>query len=148
MDWLNVKSVEELKKLGSFKDVCYAVKQECKGMINIKGKSWSDMYKSIEGFKELIEKMNIKEDKKQNESLYFNSLEAEYIFYLVELKEKERLSKLKATKKCYTNKKYARTWRNKIANIINPDKCSHVKAVKALAQLNKLYDEMVSDEKK
>lgn len=145
MDWLNVRSVEQLKKLGNFKEVCYVVKQECKGIININSKSWETMYKSIEEFKELVGGMKITEDKKENESIYFNSVEAEYIFYLVELDKKEKLAKLKATKKCYTNKKYAKTWRNKIANIIDPEKCDHVKAVKALAQLNKLYDEMVSD---
>lgn len=141
MEWLKVKSIEELKTLGKFKDVCHEVKQDCKGMINIKARSWEDMYKSIEEFKELVSVMDINTDKNRN--LYFNSLEAEYIFYLVELDGDERADKLNITKRCYTNKKIAKTWRDKIANIIQADKSSHDKSMEALAQLNKLYNDMV-----
>jgi hypothetical protein len=60
VDWMNVSSIEELKKLGKFKEVREKIKQDINAdkMIKISGRSWKDLYQSIEKFKEIIVSYN------------------------------------------------------------------------------------------
>ncbi len=50
---MNVSSTEELKKLGKFKEVREKIKQDIDAdkMIKISGRSWNDLYQSIQKFK-------------------------------------------------------------------------------------------------
>ena len=59
MDWMNVSSTEELKKLGKFKEVREKIKQDIDAdkMIKISGRSWNDLYQSIQKFKGIISKL-------------------------------------------------------------------------------------------
>ena len=82
-----------------------------------------------------------------NANGYFISKASEYIFYLVELDGKERMEKLKVTRKHYSNKKVAKEWRDNIAKEIHPDVCKIKDAEKAIAKLNQLYAGMISNEK-
>ena len=82
-----------------------------------------------------------------NDNKYFISKASEYIFYLVELDGKERMEKLKVTRKHYSNKKVAKEWRDNIAKEIHPDVCKIKDAEKAIAKLNQLYSGMISNEK-
>lgn len=140
-------------------------------MITIRSNSWVGIFDKIKAFREVIldleykgsntkeiaevepvksddiikvNKVNINKGKAIDN--YFSSLENEYIFYLLELDGKTRADKLKITKKCYTNKRSAKAWRDKIAKIIHPDKCVNFKANEALIKLNELYKEMIGYE--
>ena len=114
--------------------------------------SWKNLYNSIIELKQLIHEFEgeINEgniNNNYNDNKYFISKASEYIFYLVELDGKERMEKLKVTRKHYSNKKVAKEWRDNIAKEIHPDVCKIKDAEKAIAKLNQLYSGMISNEK-
>lgn len=156
MEWFNVESVDELKKLGKFREIGAKIKKDCNGIVNIKLGSWKNLYNSIlslrqlvldlQGYKVIV-KDNIEVNRGQATNVYFNSLASEYIFYLLELDGKDRLDKLNINRKYYSNKKLAKGWRDKIAWEIHPDRCNIDGADRALAKLNQLYEGMISNGK-
>ena len=152
MEWFNVKSLDELKKLGKLKDVGAKVKSDCNGIVNIKLGSWKNLYNSIVNLRNFLDQLGVCTNNeiatpKPSTNGYFNSLASEYIFYLVELDGKDRLNKLKVNRKFYSNKKLAKSWRDKIAKEIHPDKCNIPQAKEAIAKLNQLYEGMIDNGK-
>ena len=156
MEWFNVESVDELKKLGKLRDIGPKIKQDCNGIVNIKLGSWKNLYNSILNLRQLLlelqgEKVigneNVEVNNGQATNVYFTSLAAEYIFYLLELDGKDRLNKLNVNRKYYSNKRLAKVWRDKIAWEIHPDRCKINGADRALAKLNQLYESMISNGK-
>ena len=156
MEWFNVKSLEDLKKLGKFREVGAKVKSDCNGIVNIKLGSWKNLYNSIVNLRDLFNTLqgeNISSlnntDTTYNESdeVYFTSKSAEYIFYLLELDGKDRLDKLQINRKFYSNKKLAKSWRDKIAKEIHPDICKLPGSKEAIAKLNQLYEGMIDNAK-
>lgn len=158
MNWLAVKSVEELKSLGKFKIVKDEIEKAAGGAVNAKVKGWNKLYLNILDFQQLLSRLGLVQIEKSNEtginskssnsesSTYFNSKAAEYIFYLLELDGDARLKKLKITKTHYSNKQMAKIWRNEIIKVIHSDKCDHPKADAATSKLTELYKGMVGDE--
>ena len=160
---MNASSIEELKKLGKFKEVREKIKQDIDAdkMIKISGRGWKELYQSIQKFKETISKLQGQDSSvvnhpkemiplnKQwttNTKDYFTTQDCEYIFYLVELDGKLRMDKLGITPTLFANKKAAKQWRDKISKAIHPDYCRHEKANEAMAQLNALYHQMTGGE--
>ena len=154
MEWFNVESLDELKKLGKFREVGAKVKTDCNGIVNIKLGSWKNLYNSILNLHELLDQLQISKAvpttpvfSQEAYNNYFVSPAAEYIFYLVELDGKDRLDKLNVTRKLYSNKKLAKSWRDKSAKEIHPDKCSIPNSKEAIAKLNQLYEGMIDNGK-
>ena len=170
MEWLNVNSVEDLKKFGKMNNVKLIAKKDIESlfkdkkskeknivnMISINSGSWVGLYQKIVALREVISYLDdnvitknfediIKEQNHSEEKalVYFNSKEAEYIFYLLELDGKQRADKLNITMKCYSNKNEAKAWRDSIAKVIHPDKCKNKRASEAICKLNQLYEDMI-----
>lgn len=172
MNWIRSKSVDELKKLGKFRDVKQMVKDSCEGLIEIKARGWNDLYKKINKIydffnsieisnanvegetKEDIVKENVIKDNidnkeilvEPNDSRLFTSEASEYIFYLLELDGEARLKKLKVTKTHYSNKEKAKKWKNDIAKVIHYDKCHHPLSDEATSMLMDIYRGMIGNE--
>lgn len=168
MNWLYVKSIEELKAFGKMKDVKKLVKkdlaeffkkqksadQNITEMIKITSGSWVGLYNKICALREfmntikvdnsLIEK-DVVNESKATEIKYFKSEEDEIIFYLLEMEGKKRSEKLGITRACFINEKEAKKWRNRISKKIHPDKTNNKNATEATAKLNQLYKEMIGD---
>ena len=146
-------------KLGSWKNLYNSIiqlKELIRGFegdkdeVNInRNNNEIDINKSIKkANKDLTKKGKELENNKENiDNVYFISKASEYIFYLVELDGKERMDKLKVTRKHYSNKKLAKEWRDSIAKEIHPDVCKVKYAERAIAKLNQLYAGMISNEK-
>ena len=157
MEWFNIKSLDELKKLGKFREVGAKIKLDCNGMVNIKLRSWKTLYNSILDLRNLFYKLQGEDITKSNsnidiiygdnDDIYFTSKSAEYIFYLLELDGKDRLDKLEVERKFYANKKLAKSWRDKIAKEIHPDICKLPGAKDAISKLNQLYEGMIDNAK-
>lgn len=143
MNWDTINSVEELKSLGSFKDIKERIRQESKQKITARG--WDDLYQKI---KQIVKPASIiPESKTANiTEQYFLSPSIEYIFYLVELDGETRTKKLNITSNLFKNKKAAKSWRDKISKLIHPDLCSHSKSSEAMMKLNELYQQMIGRE--
>lgn len=170
MEWLNVNSVEELKKFGKINHVKSIAKKDIESlfknknskdknivyMISINSGSWVGLYQKIVALREVISYLEdnviikniddtnkVANESEDKTSVYFNSKEAEYIFYLLELDGKQRADKLNITMKCYSNKNEAKMWRDSIAKVIHPDKCKNERASEAICKLNQLYEDMI-----
>lgn len=168
LEWLEVKSITELKKLGNFRIVKKTIKDDLCNffigessnekniveMIKINSSSWDGLYNKIVSFKHLINQYSDKNEKideikskitfSRDDSIeYFKTQEDELIFYLLEMDGKKRSQKLFITKKCFTSESEAKKWRNKISKKIHPDKTKNKNATKASAKLNQLYKEMI-----
>lgn len=168
MEWININSIDDLKKMGKLKPVMKMIKDDLAKlyagkrskdkniveMINVRSNSWQGLYDKIIALREVINSVDSNYINSNNKTefqvtarkstSYFNSLEAEYIFYLLELDGKQRADKLHITMKCYSDKAFAKSWRDSIAKIIHPDKCSNSRANDAISKLNQLYEEMVA----
>lgn len=146
MRWIEVTSIEELKSLGSFKEVKEEIKKDVGENIKLTGRSWNDVYNNIENFRNLINSINKVRQTNQINKDYFTSKANEYIFYLIELDGELRMKKLEITKTHFSNKKTAKTWRDKISKQIHPDINSHPKAHLAMSKLNEMYASMVGND--
>ena len=163
LDWLHVKDLDELKKLGNFKEVRAEIKKFGGKTIHVSGRSWKELLVSIEDFQKAIQQLNLSEckdivnqvmispssentDPTVNDRGYFTTKASEYIFYLTELDGEARMSKLGITPAYFSSQQKAKTWRGKISKVIHPDVCKHVHASDAMAQLNDLYNQMVGRE--
>ena len=85
--------------------------------------------------------------KESYSSSYFQSLEDEYIFYLIELDGEIQQEKLKIDRTFYKDKTKAKNWRNSIIEVIHPDKSQHPNATKATEILNEIYTRMIKNAK-
>lgn len=153
MNWIEIKSLDELKELGTFKAVRNKIQEDAGPLVNMKCRGWNDLYNKVVIYKDVLEKAKELLPKPEPEvheiseipTTYFSSLSNEYIFYLLELDGDIRAKKLGITKAHYSNRTRARNWMNKIAKCIHPDQCNHPKADKAMAKLNALYKNMVKN---
>lgn len=152
MEWMAVESVDELKRLGSFKNVYQQVKNDVGELVNVKARGWKGLYEKIIVLQELNEQFNEVLNKKKTDVKpqktnfiegYFASEEQEYMYYLLELSGGQRIEKLGISPSHFANKKRAKEWRDAICKKIHPDISKHIKAAEAMSQLNELYNEMI-----
>lgn len=139
---LSVKSEEELKSMGSLKEVRLELQSIVGNDIKLKMNTWEHLYNSILAVNNLVRKCSGEKYIPKEDDLYFKSEAEKYIFFLLELEGEVRQRKLKINKMHYLNPQVAEKWRNNIAKIIHPDGCKHIEAEKAMIELNKLYQEM------
>lgn len=172
MKWYEAKSIEDLKNIGNFKKVKLTINTDIRkvsmlksssNFIKINSNSWKGLLSNINIFLKVCDSfsvnkpitsnqniskkidISIKEIEKDTTFEYFLSKADEYIFYLLELSGEARMKKLEIYKAHYADKKFAKTWFNKIAKEIHPDKCSNPKASLAMAELKNLYKRMISE---
>jgi len=147
MNWIQSNSVEDLKKLGSFKEVKQTIKQSSSNMIELKARGWNELYKKVVVLQDVLNSLgvNVRTAINEENKSFFTSKASEYIFYLLELDGEARLKKLKVTKTHYSNKVKATKWRNDIIKVIHPDKCNHPKANEAVSKLDEIYKGMIGN---
>lgn len=141
---LSAKSEEELKSMGSLKQLRLELQNIVGDDIKLKTDTWKHLYNSIMAVNSLAKKCLGESCIQKGGDLYFKSEAEKYIFFLLELEGEVRQRKLKINKMHYLNPQVAEKWRNAIAKIIHPDSCKHIKAEQAMAELNKLYQEMIN----
>jgi len=73
---------------------------------------------------------------------YFVSEQAEAIYALTELDGAQQQKALGIVSAHYKSKAKAKEWWRKYSSLLYPDRCQHVNATKATAELNRLYEEM------
>ena len=104
--WHDITSLEELKGLGTFKEVRDQIFKEA-GQIKLSRQSWDALWRAIQDKKTIRTNSNIapeypKESIPCNqESIYFKDKACEIIFYLLELEGEIRLKKLSVNNRHY-----------------------------------------------
>ena len=160
MKWYEVKSVEELKSLGTLKSVKQEINKDIKGITGIKeitqfikmgSNSWKGQLTKIQNLKKIIELVNeensiVSDNEEFSKESYFKSDAHKYIFYLLELQGEIRMEKLKIYKSHYINNEVAKSWYKNIAKKIHPDVCKDERAAEAMAELTSIFNNMVKNE--
>lgn len=143
MEWLQVKSLNELKQLGSYIEV----RKEVEGAFTYfkmgGRRSWANLYTCIEEIQILVQQVTVGEDEEEDLEGYFKSEAQQYIYYLAELDGEERAEKLEIRPEHFRSKKAAKAWRDAISKKIHPDVSKHVKAEVAMSKLNTIYNDMI-----
>ena len=134
-----VKSMEELKSIGSIKEIVQKINQKIEPLLVN-----ADTYETLYNIVTTLQKKWI-----PFRTGPFLSKEEEYIYYLTKLEGKQRNKALRIEDKYYEDAKLAKTWRNEILHIVSPDKNAKYNdetktnnANNAVIVLNKLYDVM------
>lgn len=150
MNWLNVNSIEELKRCGSFKQVKKQL-TEYISPLKCSPRGWNELFKVYIKVRELSSQQHINPENKittqcntqQPEELYFKSETERYIYTLVELDGASRMKGLGITgPSILYNKKKLKKWRDSIALKLHPDICKHPFSELAAKALNELYEEL------
>ncbi|EJG0635987.1 hypothetical protein C4G38_RS23400 [Vibrio parahaemolyticus] len=138
MKWNDIKTVNDLKKLGTFNQVKKIINDDLDGCAHVRARSWESLLKTIEKIRSVFGN--------NAEEIWvdgFVSEEQKYIFCLVELDGENRLKLLGVSGLHYANKDVAKKWRNKIYQKIHPDKYTDPRTNQAVVILDKLYEEML-----
>ncbi len=149
MEWLQAKTLEDLKACGSFNELRQQIKGSLGEKISLKFGSWEDLFCAIQELRDFIAKVDgtISQSNSELEaisktSLYFQSDAARIIYALLELDGEQRLKELGIDKSYTKDLEKARNWRNSVTKIIHPDVCKHPNASEASIKLTKLYEQM------
>lgn len=138
MKWQECNRLEDLKKLGSFKEVKILIKKDLPKSISISAKSWCDLYASLSILRELFSFQ-----KPENRAVDgFVSEEEKYLFCLTKLDGANRQDLLGVSRLHYSTPEIADKWYKKIAQRIHPDKTDDNRAKQAFQNLKRMYSEM------
>ena len=135
---LEVKTLEELKEFGKLVEVRKIFKEAAKGL-DVKGKtnSWAGMLETVKEAARLKEEAGF-------EDPFFKSRAARLIFFLTQADGEMRMKELGVNRKHYTDKDYAKKWMTDLLKVIHPDVCRHPLAADATAEVNRIYEDMLS----
>lgn len=148
---LAVENEKALKDLGKIKDGKRAIgvngirKILYQGLFiesfKLKGRnSYANLFNYIQ---KLANKFNISDDDPHDG--LFKSRAAKYVFALTQADTQLRRSLLGVESNLYRDQEKAKSWRNNIAMLIHPDKCSIPDAHLAFDKLDELYKSMTSE---
>lgn len=149
MEWLKVKTIEDLKQLGSYRKMRHEIKNSLGERIYFKAKSWEDLWEVVQSIRklklsgQLLEKLEESQANISDENLmYFKSEVDRIIYALLRLDGEQRLRELGVNKSHTRDLEKAKSWRNRLAKIIHPDVCKHPESVEASTKLTQLYEQM------
>jgi len=146
MDIFTAKSISELKTCGKLKDVREQFKS-CIDSSKFKTNTWANMFESIKAAKEMAESITGKPVPETTQASgndpYFKGEAERYIFFLLEMDGEARKQKLKINRLNYSDKAYAKKWKDSIAKIVHPDNCKHPLAEAAYTELTEMYKGMI-----
>jgi hypothetical protein len=135
---LEVKTLEELKEFGKLVEVRKIFREAIKGL-NYKGRvnSWANMFESVKEAAALKEEVAFDDP-------FFKSRAARLIFFLTQADGEMRMKELGVNRKHYTDRDYAKKWMTDLLKVIHPDVCRHPYAADATAEVNRIYEDMLS----
>lgn len=144
MNLFEIKSVQDLKKIGPLYEVRRQLINLLGPNIKFKSRTWEDLFNSIQSLRKISkyipsENSNISD----SSDLFFKGKSERLIYTLLELDGKCRMDKLGVNKMHFSKKNIANEWRNEIAKIIHPDICNHPLASDAMVNLTEMYKEMI-----
>ena len=131
----SVKSIEELKVLGSIEDIIFIVQEVIKP-IKIKATTYEELLEYIKVLQ--CKWVDFQEDE------FFKSEESKYLFCLTEVDGCKRNEVIGLTDELYDDKNLAQKWYRKILKIIRADVRDSERTRNAFNELNKLYRTIMS----
>ncbi len=137
MNWRYCKSVNSLKKLGSFKSVKSKINSDLLNITEIKSRSWDELFYKISHMRAIY-----LSEKPENDGDFISTAN-KYIFILLNTSGRNRLDNLSVTVQHYQDKSVAKKWRNELMKFVHPDICNDSRATSSMKALNEIYTEMV-----
>lgn len=138
LDPLSAQSVDDLKRMGSFRAVRQRLQEQVGPNVRLRVRGWNDLARAVGDLRAS------RVDSELKRGSFFVSPAAEYIFALLYLEgdAKERI--LATSIRHYRDRDLAKAWRDTIAKLIHPDRCLHPDATKAMAALSRIYRRMTA----
>jgi len=140
MKWYECDNINQLKELGSFRDVKNIINKDFEGKFVLKSRGWANLLEKINFLSNLFSKTSINEVWHDG----FVSETEKYLFCLLKLDGKNRQRILGVNGLHYKNAEVAKSWRKKILQKIHTDKCSDSRATAAMQALEEMYQEMLT----
>lgn len=150
MNWYECNEIENLKEIGSFKEVKRKISVDLKGNAKITARSWNELFEKVTFLRELfLTTSDIKALQFDNFSQwgkYFTSKKHEIGFMLLKHEGTVFDEELGIKKKHYIDKKAAKEWKSKYQLMFHPDKNigdNSLDYVMVISKINKIYNRMV-----
>jgi len=140
MKWYECNSIDQLKELGSFKEVKKIINTDFEGKFVLKSRGWSNLLEKISFLSNIFGRTS-------NNEIWHDGFVSEtekYLFCLLKLDGQNRQHILGVSGLHYKNKEIAKLWRRKIIQKIHTDKCSDSRAPAAVQALEEMYQEMLT----
>lgn len=130
MKFQSVQSIEDLKQLGSIKDLVEQL-QKLVTPLKVEAKTYEEVFEIV---------CTLQKSWLSFAKGPFISKQAEYVYYLTQLEGKQRNDAIGITDQHYDDLAVAKKWFKELAQLVHPDKGGNSEAFDVL---KKLYDVMV-----
>lgn len=131
----NVKSVDDLKKLGSVDDIIQKINKEI-SPLSVSAVSYDELFDYV---------VCLQKNWLSFQQGYFLGKRQEYIYYLLEHDGEKREKLLGISNEIYEDSKKARRWYKKIAQIIRADLADCDGAKNAFQKLQEIYKDLTEE---
>jgi len=143
-DPLDAESMEDLKRLGSYREVRRLLQDRVGPHLRIRARGWQDLLALVEHVREAGEEIaQARRKERMAKGHFFVSDAAELIYGLLYLEGDAKSAITKITPRHFSDRKLAKRWRDHALGLVHPDRCDHVDAGRAAAVVNKLYPFML-----
>ena len=147
VNWSQIKDIDTLKQLGSFRKVKENLSKELQMCIT--ARSWEKLFEKLKIFQDVFAKTssNVTQpsysEDFDSDLPYFRSETDRAIFILVETDGRCRQRLLNVTPTHYGDPELAKQWMRSLAKLVHPDITNHFKAKEAMSNLDEMYGEMI-----
>jgi len=134
-DLLGARSVDELKRLGSFRTVKARLQERLGRQVKVRARSWAAL---LEAVRDVVAGCA---PRPARGALFVDDA-AEAIFALLYLHGDAQFHRLGITVRHFGHRGLARAWRDRMARLVHPDRCAHPSAGRAMAEVTEIYETM------
>lgn len=136
VDLVRVTSIDQLKRLGSFREVKQTFQDRLGPGVRVRARSWQGLLEAIRG---TVAGCTPRPER----HAFFASEAARAIFALLHLHGDPQFDMLDITVRHFGDRRLARRWRDHVARLVHPDRCDHPAAARAMAEVSDIYEAML-----
>jgi len=135
VDLIVARSVDEIKKLGTFRQVKAMFQEQLGSRVRVRARSWSALFEAIRHVASSFAPTP------SGNGLFVDE-SARAIFALLQLHGDAQFHMLGITARHFGHRGLARAWRDRMARLVHPDRCAHPSAARAMAEVSEIYETM------
>ncbi|MBE9142807.1 hypothetical protein [Planktothrix mougeotii] len=138
MEWFQVKTLDDLKKLGSYKDIRQEIQNSLSERIALKARGWQELWEAVQAIQKvnsqriyerisspgnyISEKRNFSSENPEASEQFFISTKHKLAFCILKQQGGCLENEIGITREHYLNKDLAKKWRDEMINQFHPDK--------------------------
>lgn len=135
VDLTRARCVDDLKRLGSFREVKALFQARLGPGVRVKVRSWQGL---LDAVRRAVEGCTVSAP----HDAIFVSEATEAIFALLRLHGDVQFELLGIEVRHFGDRSMARVWRDRLARLVHPDRCDHPAAGRAMAEVSEIYETM------